>query len=309
MRERALAGAAGLGLSCIAAAGVIALLLHWAGGSLKDWFVPLLHLNWVFALLVLCSTGVNLALTALKWRYVVTRVAGGVPGFRYLEYTTLTALAGQVLPLHLVSIVVRPLAMRYHLGWSVQRGTATTVVDHAYDVLIPALIVFPALLLMSQGATLTIQFLGSVAGIAVVPILVVSLGHFDWKLYCLSALRFANLALRGVCAALALGLDIEFVVLVFATAALSLSQLLAVTPGGLGVSELGAGFVLVLWAVSPSVALQFAFGVRVLAFGSVLACAGVVFLRALGSGSIEAQQDSERAASGRPMNPNGEGGG
>lgn len=263
-----------------------------------------------YAGLIVLSSALHFAMTALKWRWVTQQIRPDV-SFRggFFIYTAIIGFMSQFLPMQLCVLTGRSLAMRLQLGLPLVTGALSTVYDQFFDFLVPVVLLAPAVLAMlclvdpTTGLLLSLVCL-AVTGVALgalggrVVLLLLWLGRlvpgldnraarmteqiqasdgpalldrrFMAKLFCLSVVRYANLVLRPYCVLVAVGLDFGFAPVAFATTVVTLSVIISITPGSLGIAEWSWISVLATFGVPAAVAGEFAILTRLFILSSVL---------------------------------------
>lgn len=256
--------------------------------------------------LVFATTALHCMLTAWKWRFVTRLTATGADlGAGYYLYTALIALFSQMLPVQIAVMAGRSLALRAHHRVPVRRGAAGAIHDQVFDILVPLVVLPPALLYFlgkigSAGAALSSLALLIAGGIAfavlggaffsraarVLPILsrpapppgagggsFVRLyeGRALAALYALSAVRFLNLVLRAWLVARSVGLDVGLDLMLYCNALVTCALLLGFVPGALGVVEWGWVATLSAFGVDGPAAFQYAIASRIVIVATLVA--------------------------------------
>ena len=96
----------------------------------------------------------------------------------------------------------------------------------------------------------------------------------------LSTARFVIVIERLILGAMAIGIIIPHAVVAYATPITTMSALLALTPGNLGIAEWSWTYLLTLWGISPAVGTLYGVSFRILVFAAQLvvsATIGVLF--------------------------------
>lgn len=97
---------------------------------------------------VIASTAVHFGLMAWKWKLLTEHVDPITEPFtRYYAYTALGGVLAQILPLQIVTVTVRSIALKVHHKVSMRKSGALAVFDQFLDVAIPFLIFVPGLML------------------------------------------------------------------------------------------------------------------------------------------------------------------
>jgi len=280
----------------------------------------------LFAFGVLASTFVHMGLSAYKWSLVTRRVSAGAaaragPLF-FMFYTCLGAVTAQVLPVHISMTAVRSIGLRFHQKVPVVRGAATSIYEQAFDLLVPALLLGPSLLVLFGGIGLAAWWSISLAGLAALGVggavwgsraidalsrgiarrrpggapfetlrkalrdaaeLEVFEGGLIATIFALSVLRYANLVLRAYLVVMATGLAIGLSDVLYVMPPVQLSSLITITPGALGVTEWTWSSLLALQGTSLALAGQFALLYRLVALAAELIAAAAVAVAFLGT--------------------------
>ena len=302
--------------SLVLGLGLVALLGYCDALDLKQLTEQLRACKPLFLGLILLSTLLHFAITALKWRLVAPSLTQKTPFWTYFfAYTCIAGLIGQVLPLLFSAVTVRSLAMRFHKEVSLTKGVASTVYDQFFDVLV-SLALLPAALLAILGLV-TLRVGGAISAVSLlivglaVPILgrqtgpllirickplpflrrLLSDSSSDAvdkvpalltdgvivRLFVLSVVRYANLLFRCYLVVLALDLDIPFLAVAHAFPPVLLSFLLGITPANLGIAEWGWMGILGILGVPLATATCFALAARLLVLAVVVAINLIVF--------------------------------
>lgn len=305
-RRRMRAGLALLG--CAMSAALLALLFRSLPFDAAAWRASLAEVRWAGLAGILGTTLLHCAITALKWRLVTRVTARGADlGLGFYAYTALIGLLGQVLPMHVALLAGRSVALRGHARVPLRRGAGGVLYDQAFDLLVPALMLVPLLLVLGAAVslrtgTLIAVLLALAAGVALAtlgePVIRAVLGPLvgrlpaRWResaalrslqqdrpalasrvtlatLYGYSLLRFSNLVLRAWLVAWTLNLNISWMVILFANGAVTLSLILAFVPGGLGVVEWGWVGMLLAFGVPAEAAAHYAISSRLFALAAL----------------------------------------
>ncbi|MBX3180213.1 MAG: flippase-like domain-containing protein [Candidatus Hydrogenedentes bacterium] len=256
--------------------------------------------------LVFATTALHCLLTAWKWRFVTRLTAVGADlGLGYYHYTALIALFAQVLPVQIAVMAGRSIALRIHHRVPVRRAAAGALHDQAFDILVPLVVLPPALLYFlgkigGAGAALTslaLLIAGGIAfaalGGAMLPRAARALsvlarllppaggggGSFARlyepralaAIYALSAARFLNLVLRAWLVAWSVGLDIGLDVMLYCYALVTCALVLGFVPGALGVIEWGWVATLSAFGADAPAAFQYAIASRLIVVAALVA--------------------------------------
>lgn len=305
-------------LSLILGLFLVWLALQFTSVNAEQFFATLQNLNLLYAGLVLASTFFNLWLTAYRWRLITGRLTVNKNQSLdfFLFYVTLGTLVSQVIPQSLGMIGVRSFALRFHRISTLSKSFFTVIYDQVFDLLIPLLLLPPALLFVLRYISLSTAVFTSLSILAIA-LYVVKQWHkfliflltkgyylakkqifrhreiievesvsepliFETKftvyLFCLAVIRYANLVLRGFLVVLAGSLKIKFWAIIFSTPLLQLAMVLSFTPANLGLMELSWIGVLKLFKVPATESLIFSLLQRILFLLSIVLCFITVFV-------------------------------
>ena len=277
------------GLSIAAAMAVLVLLATWGGITWADitgilarspaWLLPAIAL----------LTGVQIALSALKWKWVLARIRPDIAaearfGF-YFYASAASAFLSQLVTSYISSILVRSWAARRAYGLPIQSGGSTSLFEQIFDAALLVVLAVPTLLTFALGLSasawllLTILSLLGGAGAlwigsrlalrGTLPTTRLGLlnrvinafkaaseaGLFDAsvliRLYAVSALRYTTLLLRAPLVVLGLALPLTTLDVLQGFTIVQATQLLALVPGNLGIQEWSWAGVLVLRGLTP----------------------------------------------------------
>lgn len=256
----------------------------------------------VFVLIILVQSLI-LLIAAVKWRIILDKLPGSersLPLGDALGATTWGALAGQVLPIQLVTPPIRAWVARKH-KISAARAIGTSVFEQVFEVLILAAMAAMSVLIITFQFSLTVT-LGATLALAVVATLLVGPGlqAFSkvlaviagvsansvaallsklsgaaqdaaklprkalFQLTSLSFLRYALLAGLNVWILALVAPSVDPLTLIFAYPLILLVISLPFIPGGLGVVELTWVGVLVGAGLSSPEAVEAALVVRII---------------------------------------------
>lgn len=294
----------GVGLAIIVA------LFSASGVSLADLGTIVLAVPlWFYALLAGLQA-IILLLASLKWRIILGQLPVGgrvLPLGDALAGTSLGALAGQVLPIQLVTPIVRAWVARPH-QISAARAMGTSVFEQVFEVVVLlSMGLISALVLVGQFGPAWSGFAALAAGLAVVflisPVFRIlrlftlwASGHLPagianvsaalatalqqaasfpqkilFQLTALSFLRYLGMLTVNVwtIAILYPNADIVFLALAYPTILLVMS--LPFIPGGLGIVEVTWTGVLIAQGMPPAQAVQVALSLRLVSTIAFLA--------------------------------------
>jgi uncharacterized membrane protein YbhN (UPF0104 family) len=274
-------------------------------------------------------TAVHISLSNQKWRCVdaVLRApSDAVPSIgNSFGMTAIGVALGQLLPMHLGVITARTVGSHF-LGRPFARGTIGSVFEQSFDVLIMGLLSLASFItLLSHGGSSTWIFAGSlmvtVALLAAACVMrwihrlgssVAGCRFFGWsirrhletlrnsgllsptlvrKLIVLSTARFAVQVLMAAQVGAAIGIHIQVWHLAASIPLVILACVIILTPGGIGISELGYAGILHLFGTPLNTGAQWAVASRILISGSCFTIAGFTVLFA---GAIKLRPYSKR---------------
>jgi hypothetical protein len=250
----------------------------------------------------------NSFLAGEKWRLIAARIERGdgpsMPRLHYFAFTSIGVALGQVMPASLSLVASRSIGAHLYGGRALVRGTSATIFDYFFDILVAVGVgLSSVLVLIAGGGVVTwllctsaiasgVVFLYGVGtrltarltrrwesrgagswrrlgfGIAHSPLFAPEIGRM---LLAISALRFAVLVLISEITARAIGLDVPMWQLAAALPFGMIANTLAITPGGLGLTEWAVSFALFALGGSFQLSAQWALTTRVLvAVGAAL---------------------------------------
>ncbi len=266
----------------------------------------------VFAVLV-ALTALHIYLSSVKWRKIDSFLRSGSDSapsaFASFAFTSVGVVCGQILPVQISMSAARTLGT-YFYGSALKRGTAGSLFEQSFDVWIMGFLAVASGITWLAGGGAVVYLISAtvmtaVAIFGVGPMIqaahwvVRSTARSRWahtrivrwvgeleksgflhaglgrQLTLLSAMRFAVQIwmLREV--ATAVGAHIPAWELAAATPLVTLAYALAITPGGIGVTELGYTFALHLFGTPLQIAAQWALESRILVFVSCLLTASI----------------------------------
>jgi uncharacterized membrane protein YbhN (UPF0104 family) len=260
------------------------------------------------ALSLVLSTALHFELTARKWALTAKLMSPDTRHrTRFYSYTALIALLAQVLPLQVCTTVVRSAAMRVHDRLPLTRTAVAAVFDQGFDLVICLLALIPlslalagllsvpgalalaAALLVAVGVLAACR--GAIVLAAVGRFLAARVGSLSrihdlaaavarlpedrlrsralGRFYWISAIRYGNLVARFVLVAWAIGSPVPGADIALVAPAVLLSFVLALTPMGLGIAELGWVGLLAIFGSARPEAMAYAVAARILIAASV----------------------------------------
>ncbi|MEM9568193.1 MAG: lysylphosphatidylglycerol synthase domain-containing protein, partial [Cyanobacteria bacterium P01_E01_bin.34] len=150
------------------------LVLELTGVGLPEIVESLRDLNPFFALMVLVTTWLHLWLSAYKWKVISRRVAGEEAGARdfYMPYITFGAMLGQLMPQQLSMMAVQSFAMKFHGLSSLKTSVFAVIYDQIFNLLVPVLVIPPALLLAFNQTSEPIALFLTLMTLFIVPFLI-----------------------------------------------------------------------------------------------------------------------------------------
>ncbi len=250
---------------------------------------------------IMLLLGFNNFLSGEKWRFIARHLqqdgSAVMPRFLYFAFTSIGVGLGQIVPAQLSLVLSRSLGAHLYGGRALVRGATATVFDYFFDLLVAACVALSSLLIVLLGGgearwallvgtigtagfllygcvarisaatagLIASRFGGRIGGvcraIAVSPLLAPEMGR---RLLAISVLRFLVLVTMSVISAKAIGADLGVWQLAASLPFAILANALALTPGGLGVTEWAASTVLFALGTSFQASAQWALVNRVL---------------------------------------------
>lgn len=281
---------------------VMVALFVASGLSLADLGRSLVRVPvWMFAVLVVLQ-GVILLIASQKWRIILTKMPGdgrALPLGDALAATSLGALAGQVLPIQLVTPPIRAWIARRH-DIAAARAIGTSVFEQIFELLVLAVMAALSALVLIAGLGVTpLVMIGAVLALVATLLVRPSLKALGWGLHkavalapgkltamieglagsadrasafpravllqltSLSFLRYALLAGLNVWILWAIAPELDPIVLFLAYPLVLLVISLPIIPGGLGVVEVTWVGVLVGAGMATPAAVEAALVLRI----------------------------------------------
>jgi hypothetical protein len=253
-----------------------------------------------FAAIVLLL-GFNSFLAGEKWRLITRRLdqetGPGMPRLLYFAFTSIGVALGQVMPGSLSLVASRSVGAHLHGGRALVRGASATVLDFFFDFLVATGFALAGVLaLIGGGGERSWAFLalaigiggfllyGSAARLATIaarwlatgdagrfprfctaiagsPLLEPDVGRL---LLAISLVRFLVLVLISAISAQAIRVDVPLWQLAAAQPFATIANVLAITPGGLGLNEWALSSALFALGTSVAVSAQLALVTRIL---------------------------------------------
>lgn len=286
-------------LPILLAIALIWLLVAYAGLDIGSVWARLTGFGlWWVAIAV--ATGLQLGISAEKWLRALDALNDD-PDRHFsfgtgFFYTSLAAVASQVLTVYAASIVVRSLATRFHHRLGLARGAASSGFEQFFDVAVLAVIAVPTIALLTFG-------LGTAAWLALTALAAFVLWHFlaqtplliehlrravpgqrigrmladpsvdklseprlARQFFALSLARYAVMFGRVAIICFAAGFMVDLSDLLTAFNAGQISQLVALTPGNIGLFEWSWSGALAYRGLPIALALEMAILIRVATF-------------------------------------------
>ncbi len=250
--------------------------------------------------------GLGNFLAGEKWRLVVLSLGTtGLPHLPRPIYFALSAIGvalSQILPVQLTTALSRSIGARAYGGHAISRGVGATIIEQLFDLFVAALFgLASVIVLLTGGSGVDWMLAASIAvgaGFALCdltgPLTESVLRRFrtnktnrliGWlgssglltskiarRLFVLSLLRFAIFVSVWAVAADAVSLDIPLWQLAAAFPFATFATALAITPGGIGLSEWTASSMLVAFGTPFPVAAQWAIACRILVLLAAAVC-------------------------------------
>jgi uncharacterized membrane protein YbhN (UPF0104 family) len=261
----------------------------------------------------------NTFLAGEKWRLIADRIGREdgptMPRLHYFAFTSIGVALGQVMPASLSLVASRSIGAYLYGGRPLIRSTSATVFDYFFDVLVAAGFGVSSILVLIAGGGAVTWLLCSVA-ISVVGLLLYGTGtravaratlglrghsgcqrglrfvaahsplfapEIGRLLLAISALRFAVLVLISEITARAIGLQVSTWQLAAALPFAIVANALAITPGGLGLTEWSVSSALFALGASFQTSAQWALTTRIVVAGGAALGGLAGFLIVLGT--------------------------
>lgn len=292
---------------------LIAVLIKVGKIDLGATLAHLRHVNGAAFAALVVLTALHVYLSSVKWRkidsFLRSRSDSSPTVLASFAFTSVGVVCGQILPVQISMSAARTLGT-YFYGSALKRGTAGSLFEQSFDVWIMGFLAVASGITWLAGGSAVTYLISAivmtvVAILAVGPMIqaarwvvrstakgrwshnrivrrVADLEHSGFlhaglgrQLMVLSALRFAVQIWMLKEVTTAVGAHIPVWQLAAATPLAALAYALAITPGGLGVTELGYTFALNLFGTPVSVAAQWALEGRILVFVSCMLAAGI----------------------------------
>ncbi len=296
---------------------IIIALFNFSGLSIARLVATVMAVPLWFYVVLACLQATILLLASVKWQIVLGRFPVGgrvLPLKDALAGTTLGALAGQVLPIQLVTPIVRAWVARPH-QISAARAVGTSVFEQVFEIVVLlSMGLVSALVLIAKLGPVLSGLSALVAGLVVVTLIspvfhilrkfsIWASGHLPaiaaeisaaiekalrqstavpkrilFQLTALSFLRYLGMVALNVwtISVLLPGSDIRLLFLAYPTVLLVMS--LPFIPGGLGVVEVTWTGVLIAQGIEPAEAVEIAISLRVISTIAFLAVAPLLIM-------------------------------
>ncbi len=298
----------------LTAALLIVFLLSYSGvtaNQLGEW---LKRPNGLQLFGIFLASTAHMAFGAFKWRTIVSRIAPAQTAragrMFFMFYTTVSAALAQFIMVHVASLLVRGLAGRIHHNVPFIHGAAASVFEQLFDVYIllvfavsgiigwtfalspaPWFAVTTVVLLMGwlmlsvtlrflkARATLDLgttrlartvtEWIGTCIRLGLVEPRLVS------RLYTFSVLRYLSMLARVAIVVSATTPALPLFDSVLGFTVVQTSQLIAITPGSLGITEWTWTGFMALQGYPPDIGTAFSLALRILSYASILAVLAV----------------------------------
>ncbi|SMC13973.1 hypothetical protein ROA7745_03835 [Roseovarius aestuarii] len=276
----------------------------WSGLDLRNLLHRLIEAPHWLLLCFIVLTGIQITISAIKWRIVVNQLTPETspPGFSFfLTCSSASALLSQLLTTYVSSVVVRGWAGRRFHGIPITRGAGSSVFEQLFDVVVLMCIAIGTLItwIVGGGALTWVLFvtlfvvLGMLASTRlnhIIPVLRqlhpklsgheallddcgiarICSGPTVSALYGLSVLRYLVMLARAPLIVIALGYSISSLDAAQGFTIVQTTQLAAFTPGNLGLQEWGWSGVLAFLGYGFEKPLEFALALRVMGLTSMI---------------------------------------
>ena len=322
-RQNPLSRRVGLSLvGLIVAIAVIVALAARSGVTMESVLTLVAASPWWLVPAVAVLTAGQIALSAVKWHMVLTRVSSGsnvTAGFAF-HVSVASAFLSQVMTSYLSAVVTRSWAARRAHGVSLGAGAGTSLFEQIFDVAIIAAMLAPTLIVYFLGGSFSLWLGLTAVSLTAGAVIFLMLGRnvqylpvsdaktglvarlfaafrsasaaglfapgMVLKLYALSVLRYLLILARVPVTIAALALAIGMMDAAQGFTVVQATQLASITPGNLGIQELSWTGVLVLRDTPLELAAAFAIAFRIVTFlsmGLVALISGAAFFLPLGS--------------------------
>lgn len=275
----------------------------WSGLDLRDLVRRLSDAPQWLLISFFALTGLQISISALKWRIVVCKITPGQAPQEFsffLACSSASALLSQLLTTYVSSIVVRGWAGRRFHDIPFTRGAGSSVFEQFFDVAVLICMALGTLITWTIGGgaitwfacTIIVLSLGMLASMQLdhlIPVLrrlhprlaehpalqddrgiarICSASTVS-QLYGLSVLRYLSILVKAPLVVIALGYSISSLDAAQGFTIVQTTQLAAFTPGNLGLQEWGWSGVLAFLGYGFENALEFALALRVVGFASM----------------------------------------
>ncbi len=286
-------------LPILLAIALIWLLVAHAGLDIGSVWSRLTGLG-IWWVAIAFATALQLGISAEKWLRALDALNDD-PDRRFsfgtsFFYTSLAAVASQILTVYAASIVVRSLATRFHHRLGLARGAASSGFEQFFDVAVLAVIALPTIALLAfgfgTGGWLALTALAAVVvwrlldhtprliqrlkralpGQRIARMLAdpsvdkLSAPRLARQFFVLSLARYAVMFGRVAIICFAAGFTVDLSDLLTAFNAGQVSQLVALTPGNIGLFEWSWSGALAYRGLPIALALEMAILIRVATF-------------------------------------------
>ena len=262
-------------------------------------YLKLKNINPAYIIAIATVIFINNNLIAYKWKKVVQHLSKqeSKPQSFYLFYIVFAALVGILVPRQLSMLIVQSFATNVHKVSSVSSGFLSAIYNQLMNLLIPLLLVPPAILFAFNYISLKITLFLSLVIISIAPYVIskwqkpivifllkiyykikknrdrnkdiaseisILKPRFFIHLYWVTVLFHLSVIFKSYLVALSMGLNIKLWIFILGTPLIYLAMLLSITPGNLGIMEWSWIGILELYNVAPQDAASFAIIHRVL---------------------------------------------
>ena len=286
---------------------LVACAIFWSGLDLQSLFERLVLAPHWLVLSFIVLTGIQISISAAKWRVVVNQLTPGQAPKEFsffLACSSASALLSQVLTTYVSSILVRGWAGRRFHNMPIARGAGSSVFEQFFDVVVLMAMAFGTLITWLVGgdwmAWIILSSIALLAGFLctmrmnhIVPavrrlhptlarnsllqddvgLARICSSSIVATLFGLSVLRYLVMLVRAPLIVLALSYSISALDAAQGFTIVQTTQLAAFTPGNLGLQEWGWSGVLAFLGYGFEEPLNFALALRIVGLVSMIIAA------------------------------------
>jgi hypothetical protein len=224
------------------------------------------RLHWPALLGVMATSWLLLEAGAAKWACLDRLLdrSAPQPHAYYRRHLAWQNWLAQFLPPTITLVASRALVTHHAADRNWRRGLENGVIDQGSELLIILAFIPASLWQLTSGISFPLWL---AAGLITTCAASIG-GMIAWPHYIMrdvmlwSGVRVALLTMRLMLGAVALGLPLDLWQIAYATPPATLTALLPLTPGNLGVAEWGWTYVLTLWHADPAITALYALSFR-----------------------------------------------